>query len=98
MADELSEWPPQEDMSLISTVEATFLLPKKILLKWSSLIASGISKQDGTLVNFRIRKALATGVRLWKWLFQPSPRRFLAVWYTAWLGVSLKACVVNWLI
>ena len=34
----------------------------------------------------------------WKWLFEPNPKRFLAVWYTVWLALSLKAFVVNWLI
>ena len=32
-----------------------------------------------------------------KW-FQPEPRRFLAVWYTVWLGYDLKGFFVNWLI
>ena len=37
-------------------------------------------------------------MQLWKWLLEPNPRRFLAVWYTVWLGYSMKALVVNWLI
>ena len=31
-------------------------------------------------------------------LLQPNPRRFLALWYTAWLGYGIKGFVVNWLI
>ena len=45
-----------------------------------------------------MRKALDTGMRWLRWLLRPNPRRFLAVWYTVWLVLGLKAFVVNWLI
>ena len=31
-------------------------------------------------------------------LLQPNPRRFLAVWYTLWLGYELKGFFLNWLV
>ena len=31
-----------------------------------------------------------------RWLLQPNPRRFLAVWYTLWLGYALKGFFLNW--
>ena len=37
-------------------------------------------------------------IDLFRWLLRPNPRRFLTVWYTVWLVLSLKAFVVNWLI
>ena len=37
-------------------------------------------------------------VDFFRWLLRPNPHRFLVVWYTAWLGFSLKGFFVNWLI
>lgn len=37
-------------------------------------------------------------VNLFRWLLRPNPGRFLAIWYTVWLGFSLRGFVVNWLI
>lgn len=31
-------------------------------------------------------------------ILRPNPRRFLAVWYTLWLGYALKGFFVNWLV
>ena len=58
----------------------------------------GTLQQERQSVRSRIRDARETGTRWLKWLFRPNPRRFLVVWYSVWLLLSVHAFVVNWLI